>query len=359
MQFKQRFSSVVISLTLGGLVSCNSGGGKTSPNAEGIVRPLADEAVILEYNGGKITGKDVKEFVGRDIQKMRDEAVEAYQQAARQTVIQKLIEAKAAEKKQTVQEFMSLLPGAQPVTEAEIDAFFKAQPDLKKGVKDPRTGQIQKVSREDVSRFLEAQSRRSTQQKFVESLMAEASIKMKLELPPPAPIKVASSSKPAAFGSPSAKVVIHEFSDFQCPFCSRAKGIVSQLKEAYGDKIRIEFRHFPLDNHPEALPASIATVCANEQGKFWELHDKIFDNQRELNGENLSKWAKDVGLDMDKFKSCTSGSEAQKIVTSDMEEGRKAGVGSTPTFIVNGRLIAGAQPFDQFKSIIDAELSKK
>ncbi len=337
---------------------CVGGGANTSSNAEGIVRPLADNAVILEFKGGKVTGKDVNEMLGRDLNRMKEEVVEAYQQAARQMVMQKIIEAKAKEKNQTVNEFMSTLPGTAAVTDAEIDAFFNSQPDLKKGVKDPRTGKVQKVSREDVARFLEAQGRRSAQQKFVETLMAEAEVKVKLELPPAAPVKVASSAKPAAMGDANAKVVIHEFSDFQCPFCSRAKGILSQIKQAYGDKVRIEFRHFPLDNHPEAMPASVATVCANEQGKFWELHDKIFDNQREINGENIQKWAKELGLDMAKFDACKSGSEAQGIVTADMEEGRKAGVSSTPTFIVNGRLIAGAQPFEQFKSIIDAELSK-
>jgi protein-disulfide isomerase len=328
-------------------------------SAGGIVRPLADDVVVLEYKGGKITAKEINANLKRDLTRMSEEAIEAYQQFARQIVVQKLVEAEAKGKGVSVEQYMTQLPDMEPASDAEIDAFFKMQPDLQKGVKDPRTGKIQKVSRDDVGRFLSAQKQRGAQQKLVEDLMAKAEIKMKLEAPAADPIKVASSAKPAVYGPANAKVVIHEFSSFQCGFCARVQGTVSQIKETYKDSVRFEFRHFPLDTQPESLPAAIATVCANEQGKFWELHDKIFANQREMNAANFTAWAKELGLDMDKFKKCQDNPESKNLVMADMEIGRNAGVDSTPAFIINGVMVKGAQPFEKFKSIIDAQLAKK
>lgn len=110
--------------------------------------------------------------------------------------------------------------------------------------------------------------------------------------------------------------------------------------------------------HNRANPAAEASECANEQGKFWEYHDQLFSHQQNLTDEDFNKYAADVGLDVEKFKQCYTSGKTKADIAKDMAEGQKAGVSGTPAFFVNGRFISGAQPFENFKSIIDDELAR-
>jgi protein-disulfide isomerase len=118
------------------------------------------------------------------------------------------------------------------------------------------------------------------------------------------------------------------------------------------------FRDFPLGGHAHAVPAAEAALCAKEQGKFWEFHDKILQNQRALGGENLKGYASELGLDVEKFNTCIDSGKFKDEVMQDMREGQQAGVTGTPAFFINGRFLSGAQPFDAFTSIIDQELAE-
>ena len=160
-------------------------------------------------------------------------------------------------------------------------------------------------------------------------------------------------------GPKNAPVTIVAFSDFQCPFCSRVVPILHDLEKQYGNKVKIAFKHQPLPFHPNARPAANASMAANEQGKFWEMHDKLFANQGALDRQSLEKYAQEIGLDMGKFKSALDGNKFDALITKDSNEGTAAGANGTPTFFINGRQLVGAQPIDQFKAIIDEELKKK
>lgn len=116
------------------------------------------------------------------------------------------------------------------------------------------------------------------------------------------------------------------------------------------------FRDFPLGNHARALPAAEAALCAKEQGKFWELHDKILQNQRALEDADLKRYAGEIGLDVEVFNACLDSGKFKDEVMQDQREGQQAGVTGTPAFFINGRFLSGAQPFDAFKSVIDQEL---
>ena len=117
------------------------------------------------------------------------------------------------------------------------------------------------------------------------------------------------------------------------------------------------FRHLPLSFHEYAMPAAEASECANEQGKFWEYHDKIFANQDLLNNEILNTWAKDVGSDANKFDSCMKDGKYKNKIQKDLSDANSYGASGTPTFFINGKILVGAQPFAAFKQVIDAELS--
>jgi protein-disulfide isomerase len=162
-------------------------------------------------------------------------------------------------------------------------------------------------------------------------------------------------------GPKTAAVTIVEFSDFQCPFCSRVVPTVKQIEEKYKGKVRVVFRNYPLPFHDHAQLAAEAAMAANEQGKFWEMHDKLFGNQQALNRPDLEKYAQEIGLNVDKFKSDLDSGKEKTSVNSDVQyaNGLPGGGMGTPTFFINGRKISGAMPFESFASVIDEELKKK
>lgn len=167
-------------------------------------------------------------------------------------------------------------------------------------------------------------------------------------------------------GDPNAKVKIVEFSDLECPFCARFySDTLPQIISDYIDtgKASLEYRHYPLPFHPQAKPLAIATECANDQGKFWEMHDKIFEENiaGALAGatpDTYKQWAADIGLSTADFNSCYDAETHTDVVDSDTNLGGTLGVSGTPTFYINGRQLVGAQPFASFQAIIDEELSK-
>ncbi|MGA9522560.1 MAG: thioredoxin domain-containing protein, partial [Myxococcaceae bacterium] len=160
-----------------------------------------------------------------------------------------------------------------------------------------------------------------------------------------------------SIGPADAKVTIVEWSDFQCPFCSRAKGTVDQVREQYGNDVRVVFRHQPLPFHPQAQIAAEASMAAHEQGKFWEYHDKLFANAKALMRADLERYAQELGLDLAKFKEALDTGKFKAVVQADAAEGAKVGANGTPTFFINGRKLVGAQPIDAFKREIDAEIT--
>jgi len=160
-------------------------------------------------------------------------------------------------------------------------------------------------------------------------------------------------------GPADAPVTIIEFTDFQCPFCKRGADTVEQIISTYGDQVHIVFRDFPLAAlHPDAPKAHEAGECADEQDMFWEMHDKLFSNQADMSIATMKGYAEDLGLDMDRFNACLDGGAMKAEVDADMADGREYGVSGTPAFFINGLMLAGAQPFDSFVKVIDAQLEK-
>ncbi len=164
-------------------------------------------------------------------------------------------------------------------------------------------------------------------------------------------------------GAEDAKVTVVEYSDFQCPFCKRGADIIPQILKEYDGKVKIAYKQLPLPIHNWARDAAIASVCASEQGndKFWELHDLLFQNQANLTAENakeeINGFAKQIGLNTDEFDKCIGSPEAAQRVQNETEEARSIGVSSTPTFVVNGMIVPGANP-QGLKSAIDVALSE-
>jgi protein-disulfide isomerase len=161
-----------------------------------------------------------------------------------------------------------------------------------------------------------------------------------------------------AKGPATAAVTIVEFSDFQCPFCSQAAQLVKQITDAYPNEVRFVFKNYPLPFHNQAMPAAKAAIAAGKQGKFFPMHDKLFENQRGLNEELYLKAAQELGLDVEKFKKDMAAPETQKQIQDEMALAQTIDVRGTPTFFINGKKPQG-RSFELYKQLIDDALKAK
>ncbi len=157
-------------------------------------------------------------------------------------------------------------------------------------------------------------------------------------------------------GSPMAPVTIYEFSDFQCPYCKTAAPALKKIVEESDGKVKLVFKHYPLPMHPKAREAAKATIAADRQGKFWEMHDLLFENQAELQRASFTKYAEQLGLDVNRFKADMQSEETERRVEADIKQGRAVGVDSTPSIYVNDRRFVF--PVDELDVYIEEELDQ-
>ncbi len=172
--------------------------------------------------------------------------------------------------------------------------------------------------------------------------------------------RIARAAARSGRGPEDAAVTIVEFSDFQCPYCARfQEETLPQILSEYGDQVRFVYRDFPLTSlHANALKAAEASECADDQGKYWEYHDLLFQNQTALDDESLKGYAASLELDAATFDDCLASGKYTQEVAKDLQDGTEAGVQGTPSFFVNGMPIRGAQPYQAFQAAIEAALSE-
>jgi protein-disulfide isomerase len=160
-------------------------------------------------------------------------------------------------------------------------------------------------------------------------------------------------------GTKHAALDVVIFSDFQCPFCGRVEPTLKQMEKEYAGKVHFTWKNYPLPFHPNAQPAAEAAMAAGAQGKFWEMHDKLFANQQQLDRATYEKYAQELGLNMEKFKADLDANKYKDAIDAEQKEGTAVEVNGTPAVFINGRKISGAYPFETFKKIADQELAKK
>jgi protein-disulfide isomerase len=234
------------------------------------------------------------------------------------------------------------------VSDADIAAWFQTNQSRLQGAP------LEQV-RSPIRNYLTQERTQTIRQQYIDTLKARTAVRVTLDPPRQT---VAAADGPAR-GPAKAPIEVIEFSDFQCPFCMRAHPTIEQVLSTYGDRVRLVYRHYPLPNHPNARPAAEASACAAEQGKFWPYYDRLFANQSRLQDVDLKRHAADLGLDTGKFNACVDTHKFQALVNADVHAGEEAGVNGTPAFFINGRMLSGAQPFSEFKRIIDEELELK
>ncbi|MBF0260201.1 MAG: DsbA family protein [Magnetococcales bacterium] len=266
----------------------------------------------------------------------------------RELVLEHILTVKGAEEKVPPEQVVEKLMGKVPdPSAAEIKAFIQKNKDQL-----PNNGEGMD---EQIKEHLSDEAKKEAEGKVLTMLLKKFEPEILLK----APRFTVTGPEDLSRGDAKAPVTIIEFSDFECPYCRRAQATLKKVTEAYGDKVRMVFRHYPLPFHAKAPKASEAAQCAADQGKFWPMHDVLFEDKAGLDPADLKKTAKTIGLDMAAFDKCFDSGKHGARITADLTDGKKLGVTGTPTFFINGVRVVGAQPFEKFKSVIDDELKEK
>jgi protein-disulfide isomerase len=310
-----------------------------------------DGAVVAEIGGKPITAGELDTWIREDLfaretaNKGAAELFEFRSEALQRMLDEQLLAAEAAKQNISVDELIAKqAKSGEAVTDASVQAFYE-QNKARMG-----SATLEQIGPR-IRRFLEEQQANEGREAYVASLREKSGVAIKLQAP-----RVNVAAEGPARGRADAPVTIIEFSDYQCPFCKRVEPTVEAVLKKYPDQVRFVFRHFPLEQiHPRARPAAEAALCANDQGKFWEFHEKVFAGSG-LEEANLVEYASAVGLDADKFKACVAERKFKDQVDADMKAGREAGVSGTPAFFVNGIMMSGAKPVEEFAEVIEREL---
>jgi len=319
----------------------------------------ADEeaAVVAVVDGVAITEEELREATHGEILRLRVEHERAVYRN-RKSVLQylvdsQLIRAEADRRGGTPSDLMEaeVRVPARKVPEEEVRALYEEYADRLEEPYDAVRGRLRE--------HLAEQRYQARRTEFLRELRTVAEVEMRLPYPELPSVDVPERPGAPERGPAGASVTIVEFADFQCPYCRRMQDTLDALLESYDGRIRHVYRHFPLESHPMAEPAALASACAAEQERFWAFHDRVFERQAELSDESLDEIAQEVGLEMAAYRSCREERRYADRVQADLQAGRQAGVRGTPAFFVNGQPILGAASEDAFRELIERALGEE
>jgi len=311
--------------------------------------PASGEAVVATLAGQPITARELEQEAASRLLTLRQQEYQIKTEAIRELAFRRQREQAAARAGISVEELMrrEVTDKVTAPSEEEIAQVVQQYRS--------RLPADEEQAKAVVRQGLTQQRRQQREAAFREELLAGVELRILLE-PPRAAVRL-EGHEPTR-GPAKAPVTVVEFSDFQCPYCARSQSVLQQIQATYGDKVRFVFKHLPLDMHKDARRAAEASLCASDGGRFWELHDWMFANPNQLSEEQLIAQAVKLGLDRDRFVQCLTGGEKAEKVSADMKAAVEMGITGTPAFVVNGRMIMGAQPFEAFKEVIDDELAR-
>ena len=296
------------------------------------------DAVVATVGGRSITLREVENSVALPLYLLEGQRQQLLQQAMQQLIDERLLEGEAARRGVSLPQLLK------EASESESIARLADLP-----------APIKRVSGEGSPPDPQEQAR--IRQALIVSLRRQADIRMMLPHVEP-PIAAVDTDDDRRLGPERAPITIVEFSDFQCPYCKQSVQVLKELRQLYGERIRLIYRDYPGPNHPYAPKAALAARCAGEQGKFWEYHDLLFDRQSSDSGWDFLALSKELGLQEQTFQGCLNSGRFGEQISKDLQEGLKLGITSTPTFFVNGRPLVGAQPTANFQALIDPLLAQ-
>ena len=310
-------------------------------------RAVAQDAATIGGVSVSMTELDLQ--AADRLTRVRNDEYLIRRQTLETLITRKLLEREAAARKLTVADLekAEITSKVVPVTDEQKRAVREASPEKYQAM--PEAQALAQIELNlATSRLAE------TRRRFMTDLRSKFGVKVFLD---PPRTKIDGADGPAR-GPVQAPVTIVEFSDFQCPYCARVTPTLKQIQDRYKDKVRLVFKDFPLDIHKDATKAAEAGQCAAEQGKFWEVHDRMFLAQQKLQADSLKAMARDAGLDANTFAACLDSGRTASRIRESVAYGQRHGVSATPAFFINGRFLSGAQAFDRFAEVIDDELAR-
>jgi protein-disulfide isomerase len=315
-----------------------------------VASPPPPGEVVARVGARAITAAELEEVAARRLIEVKSREHELKRQALEDLVDRELLRQEAARRGVTVTALLELeveakAPSAGPW---DVAAYRDANKAAFEGKSDAQAN-------EDAARRVRQD--RLAQRRFGYLAALRARIPSPIFLTPPRVSVDATGS--ASRGPENAPVTIVEFSEFQCPFCRRVLPALREVEERYRGRVRLVFRHFPLARHRDAPKAAEASECARDQGRFWEMHDRLFANAERLATADLKGHARAIGLDGPAFDGCLDSGRHGERWRRDLADAESYGASGTPMFFINGRLVSGAQPFAVFARVIEEELKGK
>jgi protein-disulfide isomerase len=316
-------------------------------DASGAASP---KTVAATVNGQTVSEAELEAHAQGRLIQLQTQEYTLKRQALDDAIEQILLEQEAARRGVTVRSLVEseIESKIRPVTDDQVEAVYESS-------KDRSIGKADDEALSQVRNNLLQVRISMRRAEFLKQLRDRSTVAIYLD----APRQKINAEDTRAKGPKNAPVTIVEFAEFQCPYCGQSVATLRQLEEKYGDKIRLVFRDFPLVGfHQFAAKAAEAASCGNEQGKFWEIYDKLFANQSNLKVPALKQYAVDLNLNASQFDQCLDSGKYAKVWQEDRDAGSQYGVTGTPTFFINGRMLVGNLPLDKFSEMIDEELRR-
>jgi protein-disulfide isomerase len=314
-----------------------------------VARGQTSDAVVASVNGVPITQKQVDDSVATRIYPLQQQLYAIRRAALENFIVSRLLEVEAKARGVPVDQLRrELTQGEIDVTRAQVEEAFAQNASFFASMSPDE-------ARERLRLDLENQARMKHYRVGLERLKQKWTIKVNLAEPVLA-LSLDDGASPVR-GAAKPSVTIVEFSDFECRFCRDVQPALKQVLESYAKDVRLMFKHLPLEGHRNALPAARAAYCAGEQDRFWQFHDALFA-ARSLSPAVFDQVAAEIGLGLTRFKACLSSEQSRAAVVRDMETARSFRIDSTPSFLINGKLLKGALSFADFQKVIERELKQ-
>jgi protein-disulfide isomerase len=314
-------------------------------------RPQQEEPIAV-INGRKISKSDVDGPMASQIQSLEQKIYEMRSKSLEALINKLLLEEEAARKGVSLEELRRQVIAGIKVEDKEVEDAYNNN--LSR-YGPPPISEIE--AKERIRATLESQKRSEALSKAISELRSRSKIELYLRAPDP--LKVEIDKNGPSLGAESAPITIAVFSDFQCQYCKKVNETLKQVVQSNGNNVRLLYKNLPLPNHAQSFKAAQAAHCAAAQNKFWQYHDLLFEHSSDLSENSLKRYASEIGLDSNRFNSCIDSEASRDAVMKDLQEARRAGIFSTPTFIINGRVLKGARSFEEFKAIIDQSLKEQ
>ncbi len=348
---KSLFFSILCIILILGTVNCDKIKGFFKRSGKKVENENERErnTVVAYLNGDPVYYRDIEEIVRMSLNRLEERVYQTKLQAVNQYIDDTILDKEAKKDNVTKEAFLEKeLSTSIKINEKEVNEFYEKFKDRLQGTEEEKKERLRSIFRR--------RSMQEAQHDFLQKIKEKYDIKITLPMPEPPLVEGITVDDDPYLGDKDATVTIIEFSDYTCGQCKQASEVMKEIHKEYGDKVKIVYRDFP--RNPTAQTMAEAAGCANEQGKFWEYHDKLFFESTKQDRNELLSLAKSVAIkDPKQFESCLDTRKYKDEVEKDRNDGTKTGMMSTPGYVINNRFVAGPKPLDYFKGLVDRYLN--